>query len=67
MKLTINGVVKDVPDELTVRELVVHLGLGGGPVAVEQNREIVPRAEHASRRVADGDAIEIVHFVGGGG
>ncbi|MBX3217058.1 MAG: sulfur carrier protein ThiS [Labilithrix sp.] len=66
MKLTINGVVKDVPDELTVRELVVHLGLGGGPVAVEQNREIVPRAEHASRRVADGDAIEIVHFVGGG-
>ncbi|MBX3200018.1 MAG: sulfur carrier protein ThiS [Labilithrix sp.] len=66
MKLTINGVVKDVPDELTVRELVVHLGLGGGPVAVEQNREIVPRAEHATRRVAEGDAIEIVHFVGGG-
>ncbi|MBX3261937.1 MAG: sulfur carrier protein ThiS [Labilithrix sp.] len=66
MKLTINGVVKDVPDELTVRELVVHLGLAGGPVAVEQNREIVPRAEHATRPVADGDTIEIVHFVGGG-
>lgn len=66
MKLTINGSEKDVPDDLTVRELVVHLGLGEGPVAVEQNREIVPRAEHASRRLADGDAIEIVHFVGGG-
>ncbi len=66
MKLTINGAEKDVPDDLTVRGLVEHLGLGGGPVAVEQNREIVPRAEHATRRVNDGDAIEIVHFVGGG-
>ncbi|MBX3205530.1 MAG: sulfur carrier protein ThiS [Labilithrix sp.] len=66
MKLTINGVAKDVPDELSVRDLVVHLGLGDGPVAVEQNREIVPRAEHATRRVHDGDTIEIVHFVGGG-
>lgn len=66
MRLTINGAEKDVPDELTVRELVVFLGLGDGPVAVEQNREIVPRAEHATRRVSAGDAIEIVHFVGGG-
>lgn len=66
MKVTINGAERDIPDGLTVRELVVHLGLAGGPVAVEQNRDIVPRAEHASRRVNDGDAIEIVHFVGGG-
>lgn len=66
MKLTINGAEKDVPDGLTVRELIVHLGLGDGPVAIEQNREIVPRAEHGTRRVSGGDAIEIVHFVGGG-
>lgn len=66
MKLTINGSEKEVPDGLTVRALVEHLGLGGGPVAVEQNREIVPRAEHVVRTVNDGDAIEIVHFVGGG-
>jgi sulfur carrier protein len=66
MKVTINGTEKDVPDDLTVRALVVHLGLGDGPVAVEQNREIVPRAEHTTRRVQGGDAIEIVHFVGGG-
>jgi sulfur carrier protein len=67
MKLTINGTDKDVPDDLTtVRELIAHLGLGDGPVAVEQNREIVPRAEHATRRVQSGDTIEIVHFVGGG-
>lgn len=66
MKLTINGSERMVPDGLTVRALVEHLGLGGGPVAVEQNREIVPRAEHAGRPVKDGDTIEIVHFVGGG-
>lgn len=66
MKVTINGAERDVPDELTVKDLVVHLGLGDGPVAVEQNREVVPRAEHATRRVAGGDQIEIVHFVGGG-
>lgn len=66
MRLTINGAEKVVPDDLTVRALVEHLGLGGGPVAVEVNREIVPRAEHATRRVNDADTIEIVHFVGGG-
>ena len=66
MRVTINGAEKDVPDDLTVRGLVEHLGLGAGPVAVEQNREIVPRAEHGTRRVSEGDAIEIVHFVGGG-
>ena len=66
MEVIINGNAQSVPDDLTVKDLVVHLGLGGGPVAVEVNREIVPRAEHASRKVAAGDAIEIVHFVGGG-
>lgn len=66
MLLTINGSPHDVPDDLTVRDLVVHLGLGDGPVAVEVNRDIIPRAEHATRRVSNGDTIEIVHFVGGG-
>jgi len=66
MKLMINGSEREVPDGLTVRALVEHLGLGDGPVAVEQNREIVPRAEHVARALADGDTIEIVHFVGGG-
>ncbi len=66
MKLTINGKPHDVPDGLTVKGLVEHLGLEGGPVAVEQNRAIVPRAQHGERIVSDGDAIEIVHFVGGG-
>lgn len=66
MKLTINGTERDAPDGLTVRGLIEHLGLGSGPVAVELNREIVPRSDHPTRRVSEGDAIEIVHFVGGG-
>ena len=66
MQVVVNGTARDVPDELTVTALVAHLGLDEGPVAVEINREIVPRAEHVTRRLALGDAIEIVHFVGGG-
>jgi sulfur carrier protein len=49
-----------------VRGLIEHLGLTEGPVAVEKNREVVPRAEHACTRLDDGDVLEIVHFVGGG-
>lgn len=66
MILTVNGVPKDLPDGLTVRGLIEHLGLTDGPVAVEKNREVVPRAQHGSTGLADGDVVEIVHFVGGG-
>lgn len=66
MNVTINGAARDVPEDLTIKDLVQHLGLGEGPVAVEVNREIVPRAQHATHKIAGGDAIEIVHFVGGG-
>ena len=66
MKVTVNGVARDVPDDLTVRGLIEHLGLTGGPVAVEVNRAVVPRARHAEHRVQAGDEIEVVHFVGGG-
>jgi sulfur carrier protein len=66
MRVTVNGSIRDVPEPLTVRGLVDHLGLADGPVAVEVNRTIVPRARHDEHRVAPGDIIEVVHFVGGG-
>jgi sulfur carrier protein len=66
MRLTVNGAVREVPDGLTVRGLVVHLGLDAGPVAVERNLEVVPRAEHPNVQLREGDVVEIVHFVGGG-
>ena len=46
--------------------LLAELGLGGRQVAVERNREIVPRARHAEVELADGDRLELVTFVGGG-
>jgi sulfur carrier protein len=66
MQLTVNGVSQDVPDGFTVRALIEHLGLTEGPVAVECNREVVPRAEHETTHLQTGDVLEIVHFVGGG-
>ena len=66
MRVTVNGAERDVPDEVTVRGLIDHLGLTEGPVAVEVNRAVVPRARHAEHRVMPGDEIEVVHFVGGG-
>lgn len=66
MEITVNGDPRRVPDGLSVAELVRHLGLGDGPVAVEVNRALVPRAEHATHAVSAGDVVEIVHFVGGG-
>jgi sulfur carrier protein len=66
MQLTVNGERQEVPDGLTVRGLIERLGLTEGPVAVERNRAVVPRAEHATQALAPDDVVEIVHFVGGG-
>ena len=62
----VNGAAREVPAELTVRDLVEMLGFEQELVAVVVNQELVPRAEHAGRSVRCGDRIEIVEFVGGG-
>jgi sulfur carrier protein len=66
MNLCVNGETLELPAPLTVGQLIAHLGLTDGPVAVECNREIVPRAQHEHTALNDGDTVEIVHFVGGG-
>ena len=66
MELTVNGETRQITDGSTVKDLVVALHLTEGPVAVERNRAVVPRAEHAATVLAAGDTIEIVHLVGGG-
>ena len=50
----------------TVADLVATLGLGPRRIAVEVNRAVVARAEYARTALRDGDAVEIIHFVGGG-
>jgi len=64
--LTINGDRREVPEGLTLATLLDHLGLDPRMVVVEQNRVIVRKQAVAEARVAAGDEIEIVHFVGGG-
>jgi sulfur carrier protein len=66
MQVTVNGESHEVPEAITVRGLLERLKLTDGPVAVERNGEVVPRAEHAGAVLAAGDVIEVVHFVGGG-
>jgi sulfur carrier protein len=66
MRIELNGEHRDVPAGTTVAALLRELGVDGGPVAVERNKEIVPRAQHALTPLYDGDALEVVQFVGGG-
>jgi sulfur carrier protein len=66
MQIIVNGERREIDDALTVRDLVVALGFGDAPVAVERNRVIVPRAEHERTQLREGDELEVVHFVGGG-
>lgn len=66
MKLKVNGEKREVPEGLTVETLLSHLEVRGSRVAVEKNRTIVPKADHAGTALSEGDELEIVSFVGGG-
>ncbi len=65
MSITINGEPRTVAAG-TIADLVAALGLPIAKVAVERNREIVPRSTLGAVMLVDGDELEIVHFVGGG-
>jgi sulfur carrier protein len=64
--VVINGQTRTVVQGTTVAGLIGELGFGDRRVAVERNREVVPRAQHATTYLAAGDRLEIVTFVGGG-
>jgi thiamine biosynthesis protein ThiS len=66
MQVTINGESRALAAGLTVADLLRELGLDGRKVAVERNREIVPKSAFTATAVAEGDRLEIVHFIGGG-
>ncbi len=67
MKIYVNGQAHEVDEDFTAENLVVLLGLGEKRIAMEVNREIVPRSAYASHRLQPEDKIEIVHAIGGGG
>jgi sulfur carrier protein len=66
LTLTLNGDTRAYPGVADLAALVSLLGLDARKVAVERNLEIVPRSAYAATPLADGDRIEIVHFIGGG-
>jgi sulfur carrier protein len=69
MKLIINGEERDftdAPSSFTLAALVEILGMKADRVAVELNRDIVPRDRWAGTMLKEADRLEVVHFVGGG-
>ena len=66
MMLTINGENREFNSISMISTLLDQLGMKPDRVAVELNRELIPRDRWAATELSDGDKLEIVHFVGGG-
>lgn len=66
MRVSVNGEDYELPEALTVAELVERVGLADRRIALELNREIVPRGEYAGTKLNEGDRVEIVRAIGGG-
>lgn len=66
MNIHVNGEPRQLPAPLSVLQLLAAEGLAERRVAVEVNGQIVPRSQHATHGLAEGDRVEIVHALGGG-
>ena len=66
MQIVLNGNDHTLPSEMTLAQLVEHLGIDRRLVALAHNGEVVPRDTYEQVMVHDGDAVEIVRMVGGG-
>ena len=66
MHIILNGDRREYPDDLSASQLLQDLGLAGKRLALEINREIVPRSTFDNHIIQPGDRIEIVHAIGGG-
>ena len=66
IQITINGEPRSIAPDLTAAQLIDLLELGGRRLAMEINREILPRSQYTGHRLRDGDRIEIVQAIGGG-
>ena len=66
MRILVNDQPTDLSDGATVTDLLAQLALPGTRVAVEVNRTLVRRADHAATSLKNGDLVEVVTLVGGG-
>ena len=66
MKVTVNGEIKEIGEEINLRQFLKNLSLPAERIAVELNKQVVRKADWENVLVKDADKIEIIHFVGGG-
>jgi sulfur carrier protein len=66
MRIQLNGEPYELPDGETVAALLSRLELMGRRIAVELNLDIVPRSQHGTTALREGDQVEVVHAIGGG-
>jgi thiamine biosynthesis protein ThiS len=66
MDIILNGTAREIPDQTSAADLLDSLGLAGKRLALEVNREIVPRSRFEQHLIRPGDRVEIVQAIGGG-
>lgn len=66
MQVEVNGDAVELPAGATIGSLIDQMALAGKRLAVEVNEDIVPRSQHQSFALSDGDRVEVVHAIGGG-
>lgn len=66
LNIRVNGEEMVLPAQCTVSELVEQMALAGKRIAIELNRDILPKSEHERTSLQHGDVVEIVHAIGGG-
>ncbi len=66
LTITVNGEAKQLEGARSIRALLTGMSIDPAKIAIERNLEIVPRSQYDAVMVAEGDRLEIVHFIGGG-
>jgi thiamine biosynthesis protein ThiS len=66
MKVLINGETKEISNQLNLSELLKHFSLPSERIAIELNKEVVRKKDWENIKIAEGDKLEVIHFVGGG-
>ncbi len=66
MNIFINGETKELSNELNLSELLKHFSLPSERIAIELNKEVVRKKDWENITIAEGDKLEVIHFVGGG-
>ncbi|MBL4621489.1 MAG: sulfur carrier protein ThiS [Immundisolibacteraceae bacterium] len=66
MTISVNNELQQLNQTCSVADFLIERGLTGKRLAVELNRQIVPRSQHSDQMLSDGDKMEIIHAIGGG-